>query len=163
MSEVAKKEDQKDDQKDEFEVKLLDMVTIGIVSTSLLLASTLLASGFFGIPEFITLRIQTYKFKTVGLIPRRIETILAILFYIFGFIFIQLYDASKYILFMFQQIVYAITNTDISAFRDTFKDSAQKNALKSVISLAAASCWCLSIYNNVQKKKLIEHEAKKLK
>lgn len=135
------------------ENQLLDTVTISIVVNCLLLVSTIIASEFFGIPEFIQLRMKCNGNHFSNPIGMRFENLFYIIVYTLGFFAIQLWYAGVYLFKSVTNSLYALKDVDIKSLKTNLFGQEllkERNAMKSVISLAIAACWCLGIYNSVK-------------
>lgn len=138
----------------EIEEQIIDNAILAIVVNSLLLVSTILASDFFGIPEYIFTRIQEYKFQfdKSYRIGHRLESFVAIIIYIIGFFIVQLYYSFIYIFRTLSGTMFSIKDIDIQHINNIFKIKKEKNAIKSLVSIAIAACWCINLYQNIKKK-----------
>jgi len=123
-------------------LKALSAANLSLVSNSLLILSTILASSMFGIPEYIATRIKEYCYTFTG--PARIaETVAAAAVYVFGFLAIQLLNTGKY-----------VVNGTLGLVQSKNLVSAKElNAVKSTVSMAIASCLCINVYINAQKRR----------
>lgn len=152
IRENKKREAQLEAQEKQTEDEILDNVTISIVVNVLLLVSTILASDFFGIPEFIITRIKEYKSIT----NTRIESMGVILFYFIGFFFIQLYYSFIYTFRSLTSVFYTVRDVKLDYIKNTFELCKEKNAMTSLVSIAIACCWCLGLYQNSKKKATVK-------
>ena len=143
MQQAASNETQK---QNEIGNDILHNANISIMINVLLLVSTILASDFFGIVEFVECRsdksINGYKLPNTTSINKVSNVFLKILFalvYFVIFFFMQLYYSFMYFGSLFK-------------LRKPKEHAKEKNALKSLVSIAIAACWCLGIYQGVIKR-----------
>lgn len=126
----------------EEKLKALSAANLSLVSNSLLILSTILASSMFGIPEYIVTRIKEYCYTFTYTPVRFVETLGASFVYGLGFLVIQLFNTGSY---MVSGTVGLVKGKNLVSAKEL-------NAVKSTVSMAIAFCLGINIYINARKR-----------
>lgn len=126
------------------EPEYVDKQTISLIVNCMLLVSTLVASDFFGIPQYIALNSPAQSYS-------RLNKFIWGVFYFLGFFFIQLYFAASYLIKLLSGVIYSVKDNSVQYYA-SISLQREKNAITSLVSMVLALSWCLGIYENSRKK-----------
>lgn len=112
----------------------MDKRNLDIVVNVMLLVSTIVASGFFGIFEFISL-------NEYIIVKHKLGLLLLLPFAFILFVCTQLYWSVLYVLYIISE--------------KSLADGVEvrgKNALLTLVSMTIAACWCLNLSIAIERK-----------
>ena len=121
------------------QTSIINNVQLGIATSWLLIASTVLGSEFFGLPKY--------------LLQNKGNGVLGAFLDIFGFIFIQIWLSMGYLAMAIRGIVY-LDGTALEKLNSVHP--MKYDAIKNIVAMAIFSVWCILLYQSSQKLKIVE-------